>query len=277
MLGVKPTNSCTCRDNDLKENKFIKSIADSTQILADVRNLTKRDSLACVPQLWDLIGLVTPATIELRINLEELWRAGYSLDEIPPEQIQTKWRKKVQTHSQHLAHEFNRKLKPDTAAGLAGIHGFFDSGEKAYESTIFVRWKLADGSYRSIPLMITALDAPLKKISVPSLELMGCLSLARLYSTYKEALEFAVITRCNSMSWMDYHTVLTWIRSYSRKFKPFVSVRVADIQEALETEAFRYVRSACNPFDLLTRGAPPEELKSWMEGPPVLWFPEEEW
>ena len=33
MLGVKPTELCTCRDNDLKENKFIKSIADSTQIV----------------------------------------------------------------------------------------------------------------------------------------------------------------------------------------------------------------------------------------------------
>ena len=33
MLGVRPTELCTCRDNDLKENKFIKSIAESTQIV----------------------------------------------------------------------------------------------------------------------------------------------------------------------------------------------------------------------------------------------------
>ena len=31
MLGVRPTDLCTCRD--LKENKFIKSIAESTQIV----------------------------------------------------------------------------------------------------------------------------------------------------------------------------------------------------------------------------------------------------
>ena len=30
MLGVKPTELCTCSDNDLKENKFIKSITKST-------------------------------------------------------------------------------------------------------------------------------------------------------------------------------------------------------------------------------------------------------
>ena len=32
MLGVRPTELCTYRDNDLKEDKFIKSIAESTQI-----------------------------------------------------------------------------------------------------------------------------------------------------------------------------------------------------------------------------------------------------
>ena len=32
-LGVRPTEFCTCRDNDLKENKFLKSIAESTQIV----------------------------------------------------------------------------------------------------------------------------------------------------------------------------------------------------------------------------------------------------
>ena len=32
-LGVKPTLLCTCKDNELKENKFIKSIADSTEIV----------------------------------------------------------------------------------------------------------------------------------------------------------------------------------------------------------------------------------------------------
>ena len=32
-LGVKPTMLCTCKDNELKENKFIKSIADSTEIV----------------------------------------------------------------------------------------------------------------------------------------------------------------------------------------------------------------------------------------------------
>ena len=33
MLGVKPTQLCTCSNKDFKESRFIKSIAKSTQII----------------------------------------------------------------------------------------------------------------------------------------------------------------------------------------------------------------------------------------------------
>ena len=99
--------------------------------ISDGSLLTKRTCLAYLTQLWDPMGLVTPATIEFRIDLQELWSAGYS-----------------------------------------------------------------DGSYSCIPFMVKAFVAPLKKRSIPRLELMECLSLARLYSTCKEALQFAEINDC---------------------------------------------------------------------------------
>ena len=42
------------------------------EIVVDVRNLTKRDCLACLAQLWDPVDLVTPVTMKLRIDLQEL-------------------------------------------------------------------------------------------------------------------------------------------------------------------------------------------------------------
>ena len=33
LMGARPTELCTCRDNDLQENKFIKSILESTKIV----------------------------------------------------------------------------------------------------------------------------------------------------------------------------------------------------------------------------------------------------
>jgi len=54
-------------------------------------------------------------------------------------------------------------------------------------------------------------------------------------------------------------------------------VRVAEIQETLDTQAFRYIRSDVNSADVLTRGLPPEEVKTWMEGPSFLRRSQEEW
>jgi len=155
--------------------------------------------------------------------------------------------------------------------------GFTTGGEKAYGAVMFLRWKLANGNYSCVPLVVKAFIAPLKKKSIPGLELMGCLTLSRLYSTCKEALEFAEIADSKTVFWMDSQTVLAWIKTPPKRFKPFVSVRVAEIQETLDTQAFNYIRSEVNPADVLTRGTPPEEVKTWMEGPPFLRRPKEEW
>ena len=63
----------------------------------------------------------------------------------------------------------------------------------------------------------------------------------------------------------------------SRQFKPFVSARVAEIQETVVVDDFRYVRSKSNPADTLTRGTEPSRLTDWLEGPSFLQLPEEKW
>ena len=118
------------------------------------------------------MGFATPCTIELRIDLQELWSAGYSWDEILLEEIRTKWIRNIQILNQ---------LLPDNAVGLPEIHGFCDGGENAYGAVMFLRWKLANDNYSCVPLVVKAFVAPLKKKSIPRLELMGCLTLSRLY------------------------------------------------------------------------------------------------
>ena len=145
------------------------------------------------------------------------------------EESQTKWMEDVQVLNQLHKLKFSRNSNPDNAVGLPEIHGFCDGGEKAYGSAIFLRSKLADGSYSCILLMVKVFVAPLKKKSVPRLEFMGCLSLAKLHSTYKEALEFAEVSNCKKLFWIDSQTVLTWLKTSPRKSKRSVSVKVAEI------------------------------------------------
>ena len=246
------------------------------KISNNVVQLTERDCLKNLAQLWDPMGLTIPITIELRIDLQDLWSDGYTWDDILSEDAQDKWKENIQILNNLLTFEFQRQLKPDGAVGKPEIHGFSDGGEKAYGAAIFLRWKLADGSYSCTPLMIKAFVAPLKKKSIPRLELMGCLALTRLYTSCREALKFADVESFKKIFWIDSQTVLAWIKTPPKRFKPFVSVRVAEIQESVDTSNFRYIQSCDNPADVLTRGINKSQLEEWMKGAPFLYLPEKE-
>ncbi|KAK3748976.1 hypothetical protein QZH41_019097 [Actinostola sp. cb2023] len=92
-----------------------------------------------------------------------------------------------------------------------------------------------------------------------------------------KALKFANIDDCKKVFWVDSLTVLSWIRNSPRNFKPFVSARVAEIQETMEVQNFAYIKSKDNPADALTRGINSSQLADWMGGPSFLKRPEDKW
>ena len=75
--------------------------------------------------------------------------------------------------------------------------------------------------------MAKALVAPLKKKSIPRLELMAAIVMSRLAEFIEDVMEGI---ECRHF-WIDSQTVLTWIRSASASFKPFVSARIQEIQD----------------------------------------------
>ena len=247
------------------------------EIIGQFETFTKRNCLALVAQLWDPIGLVSPVTIKFRIHLQELWSSGFGWDDVLPESVQKKWRENLQIMNYLLTLEFDRKLKPSNAIGRPELHGFSDGGELGFGAVIFLRWKLSDDSFRCVPIMIKPFVAPLRKKNIPRLELLGCLALSRMCETCQKTLDFTKIKEADRILWVDSTTVLSWVRTPPREFRPFVSARVAEIQETVGTEDFRYIRSGSNPADALTRGIEPECLADWLEGPSFLKLPESDW
>ena len=176
-----------------------------------------------------------------------------------------------------LTLQFDRKLKPSDAIGPPQIHGFSDAGEQAYRAVIFVRWELEDGSFYCVPVIIEPFVAPVKKKSIPRLELLGCLALSRIYDTCRKILDFANVSEAKEFLWVDSTTVLSWITTPPKEFRPFVSARVAEIQETVGTNDFHYIRTSFNPADGLTRGIELGQLEEWLTGPLFLTTPEPEW
>ncbi|CAB3983141.1 Hypothetical predicted protein [Paramuricea clavata] len=69
-----------------------------------------------------------------------------------------------------------------------------------------------------------------------------------------------------------------WIRSESRAFKPFVSVRVGEIQNNSDPCQWRHIPGEINVADDVSRGIQVEQLEGrWQRGPDFLYLPESEW
>ena len=144
-----------------------------------------------------------------------------------------------------LSLEFDRKLKPTNASSPPEVHGFSDAGDQAYGAVLFIRWELMDGSFQCVPVITKAFVAPIKKKSIPRLQLLGSLTLARIYDTCLTMLKFADIDQARKFFWIDSTTFLSWIKTPPKEFRPFVSARVAEIQESVGSQDF-------NMFDQVT-------------------------
>ena len=109
--------------------------------------------------------------------------------------------------------------------------------------------------------------SPLKNQTIPRLEFLPALLLARLISSVTEALESDL-----SLSDPCCFSVLPW-PSTGYIYKPFVQNRVAEIRKLLPPGYWVHCPGRDNPADLPSRGCTPKELAAsplWMTGPEWL-------
>ena len=73
---------------------------------------------------------------------------------------------------------------------------------------------------------------------------------------------------------LDSEIVLVWIRSEARKFKPFVSFRVGEIQTNTDPSQWKYIPGELNVADDVSRGISVRGLaERWQHGPRFLRLP----
>ena len=160
------------------------------------------------------------------------------------------------------------------------LHGFCDASEAAYAGAVYLRATDVKGSVHVSLVMAKTKVTPLKRLSIPQLELCSGLLLSKILSHVADTLG---ISSNNVCAWTDSQVVLGWLGGNSRRFKPFVSNRIPEMSELIPIGCWRHVPGVDNPSDCASRGMYPSQLaqfEPWWCGPQWLrdstkgWDPE---
>ena len=237
--------------------------------------LSKRKILSRVAQVYDPIGYATAFLIKAKIGLQTLWKRGISWDEDLPPDLLEKWKTLFEEMVQLNGVSFERCLTPPDAVGQPILCVFSDASEEAFGACAYARWQLSSGEFGVRFIAAKSRVAPLKKLTIPRLELQGAVLASRLGKTILEECRFKFD---KAVYFLDSRIVLSWICSEARRFKPFVSVRVGEIQDNSDPAEWRHIPGELNVADEVSRGISVKNLADrWQKGPSFLRLPESEW
>ncbi|UYV62920.1 hypothetical protein LAZ67_2002452 [Cordylochernes scorpioides] len=231
---------------------------------------SKRHLLSHISRIFDPIGWLSPVIIRLKILLQSLWKQKLNWDDPLPDTLCSQWKKIEKELSVLNKIQIPRYFSCRGALLSVELHGFCDSSEVAYAAVFYVRSHFKSGKVKVSLIASKTRVAPLKMISIPRLELCAALLLATLYDTIRNSLCLQID---RVFLWTDSKIVLSWIKSESRHWKPFVGNRIAEIQRLTLHSSWHYVISKNNPADCASRGITPSELVDhslWWRGPTWL-------
>ena len=240
--------------------------------LPPLENVTKRVLVSDIAKTYDVLGWFAPTIIKAKILLQQLWELKVDWDDpLPPEvhEVWLQWRSELKRLTER---PIPRCYFPRGAHIVAiELHGFSDASERAYAGVVYLGMMDANGDVHISLVASKTKVAPIKRLTIPRLELCGAHILARLLHHVQQAFDLPL--NC-VYAWTDSTIVLNWLVGNPRRFKTYVGNRVSHILELTSPDRWNHVNGVEYPADCASRGLLPSELlehKLWLKLPSSDW------
>ena len=231
--------------------------------------LSKRELLRSTARFYDPHGWINPVVLIPKLLFQKVCGRKLKWDDPLPDEIAEKWGEfKSQLHFLERVRVQRHMLLPNH--DRLELHGFSDASQSAYAAAIYV--KSSCGELSSCHLLeCKNRVAPQKKLSIPRLELMGAVLLARLMAVVIACLKGVKVDLI--VYYTDSMNVLYWIRTEHKMWSVFVAHRIREINSLSNFADWKFVSTDFNPADVATRGLMPSEIvdhKLFFHGPEFL-------
>ena len=240
--------------------------------------VTKRILVSDIAKVFDVLGWFAPATVAMKILLQRVWEERVDWDDPVPEELQRIWHQWRSELPSLTCKSVPRCYFPKNVQTVSiQIHGFSDASEDAYAGVVYLRMVDSKGTVHTSLVVSKTKVCPIKRLSIPRLELCGAQVLARLLHHVKGIFQ---VPMTEVYAWTDSTIVLSWLSGSPRRFKTYVGNRVSEIIDRIPPDRWSHVVSADNPADCASRGVLPSRLlehKLWWTGPPWLRMEPSQW
>ena len=224
-----------------------------------------------IAKTHDVLGWFSPTIIKVKILLQRVWETKVDWDDPVPPLIQEEWNLwRSQLPSLREVHIPRCYFPKQAQIESFQIHGFSDASENAYAAVVYFRMEDREGAVYTSLIASKTKVAPIKRLTIPRLELCGAHLLTKLLEHVRTTLKIPIE---QIFAWTDSTIVINWLDGSPRRFKTYVGNRVSFIIDRIPPNRWNHVSGEQNPADCASRGLLPIELiehELWWNGPSWL-------
>lgn len=238
---------------------------------------TRREALRVLMKVFDPLGLIAHYLIRGKLTMQEMWRDDTGWDDEVSEEISREWHNFVKELKNIEKIKIPRHYAPVVPSQCTNTLVIFaDASEFAFAAVAYLIFDT--GKERHVALVMgKSKVAPIKKLTIPQLELSAALLGCRLGNSVEELVDFKIDKKVHLL---DSVTALSWVSTKTFKFKTFVAARVGEILEHSSKHSWYYINTKENVADDATKILDPtmgNNSERWFTGPAFLRKPFEDW